>query len=150
MRFVLNSGALWIQETTLLISAWMVLFGASYGIKVGSHIGVDAVVRILSPKWRRWVSILAAVFCLIYCGIFLYGGWIYLAKVHSIHLELEDVPVERWVAHSFLIVGFSLLAFRIFQLLCAFVTGKSDNFSIVDEAAEALKTIEKEKSEEIR
>lgn len=150
MRFVMNTGALWIQETTLLTSAWMVLFGASYGIKVGSHIGVDAIIRLLTPKWRRWVSILAAVLCLIYCGIFLYGGWIYLEKVHSIHLELEDVPLERWVAHSILIIGFSLLAFRILQLLWAFIKGKSNSFSMADEAAEALKMLEKEKLEEAK
>lgn len=147
MRFVMNTGALWIQETTLLSSAWMVLFGESYGIKIGSHIRVDAIIRLLSPEWRRWVSIIAAILCLIYCGIFLYGGWIYLEKVYSIHLELEDVPIERWVAHSILLIGFGLLAFRIFQLLWVFVTGKSDSFSMVDEAAEALKILENEKSD---
>ncbi len=47
LRFVFNTGLGWIQEVMLLTSAWMVLLGASYGIKVGCHIGVDAVVRLL-------------------------------------------------------------------------------------------------------
>lgn len=149
MRFVMNSGALWIQETTLLISAWMVLFGASYGIKVGSHIGVDAIIRLLPSNWRRWISAFAALCCLVYCGLFIYGGWLYLEKVYSIHLELEDVPIERWVAHSILIIGFGLLAFRILQLLWVFVTGKADSFSMANEAAEALRSIQNEKNEEV-
>ena len=34
MRFGFNTGFMWTQELTLHMSAWFVLFGASYGIKV--------------------------------------------------------------------------------------------------------------------
>jgi C4-dicarboxylate transporter DctQ subunit len=44
MRFGFGVGVMWAQELTLHLSAWMVLFGVSYGIKVGSHIGVYALV----------------------------------------------------------------------------------------------------------
>ena len=47
MRFMFGIGVMWAQELTLHLSAWMVLFGVSYGIKVGAHIGVDALVKIM-------------------------------------------------------------------------------------------------------
>lgn len=147
-RFVFNMGFLWMQEITLLTSAWMVLIGASYVLKIGAHIGVDAVVRILSPTAQRWVSAFAAVLCLVYCGLFLYGGWLYLQKVYSIHLELEDVALQRWVAHSVLLIGFGLLSIRFLQLLWAFVTGKATGFRLTDEATEALKELEHERAQE--
>ena len=56
LRFGFNSGIHWAQEVTLHASAWFVLFGISYGVKVGAHIGVDAVVRLLAPEAKRIVS----------------------------------------------------------------------------------------------
>ncbi|WP_372836430.1 TRAP transporter small permease, partial [Pontibacterium sp.] len=37
LRFGFNTGIHWAQEVTLLIAAWFVLYGASYGVKVGAH-----------------------------------------------------------------------------------------------------------------
>lgn len=148
LRFGFNTGFLWMQEVTLLTSAWMVLLGASYCLKVGAHIGVDAVVRLIPAGPRRWVSVFAAALCLFYCGLFLYGGWIYLKTMHMIEVELEDVALERWIAHSILLIGFGLLSIRTLQLLWAFATGKATSFRLADEAAEALRELEEEREEE--
>ena len=59
MRFGFNTGFLWVQELTLHASAWLVLFGAFYGIKVDAHIGVDSVIKMIPSRPRRWVSMAA-------------------------------------------------------------------------------------------
>lgn len=138
MRFGFNSGISWAQEATLHLSAWMVLFGASYGVKVGSHIGVDAFVRLLPRAPRRFISLLAVIGCLAYCSLFSYGAWIYLAKIHSIGIELEDIPVAKWLAHSILLIGMVLLGIRFIQLAYAIITDKADGFTFADEAKEAM------------
>ncbi len=142
MRFGFNTGFMWMQELTLHMSAWMVLFGASYGVKVGAHIGVDAVIKLVSPEKRRWLSMIAVILCLVYCVLILYGGWIYLAKVYSISIELDDMPVQKWVAHSILFFGFILLSVRFLQLFRDIYTGKASGFNLADEAANALKEAE--------
>lgn len=141
MRFVFNTGLLWADELTLHLSAWMVLFGASYGLKVGSHLGVDAVVRLIPPGPRRWVSTLAAALCLVYCGLFLYGSWGYLSEMYKIQVELETMPVQAWAAHSVLLLGFGLLGVRCVQFMVAFATGRASTFRIANEAAEALEEL---------
>lgn len=150
LRFVFNTGLPWIQELTLLTSAWMVLFGASYGIKVGCHIGVDAVVRLFPSGPRRWISIVATLLALVYCGLFIYGAWIYLSKMYLIGIELQDIAVPRWLGHSILLIGFVLLAYRLLQLLWAFVRGRASGFRLADEAAEALKVAEEVRATERR
>lgn len=150
LRFVFNTGYLWIQEITLLISAWMVLFGASYALKVGAHIGVDAVVRLIPTGARRWISVFATLLCLAYCGFFLYGGWLYLKQMYMIHIELEDVALERWIAHSILLIGFGMLSVRLLQLLWAFIAGRASGFRLADEAAEALRDHEGSDGKESR
>lgn len=147
LRFVFNTGFLWMEELTLHLSAWMVLFGASYGVKIGSHIGVDAVVRLLPSKARRVVGVIAVVLCLIYCALFLIGSWGYLAKLVKIGIEMEDLPVKKYLAHSILLIGFVMLAVRFSEVGWNIIQGKSEGFRHADEAKEALKELEKERQQ---
>lgn len=139
LRYGFNTGISFGTELTQHLSAWMVLFGASYGIKVGSHIGVDAFVRILPPRGRRAMSTLAVLLALAYCALILYGSWEYLRKMYKIQVELQDMPIQRWVAHSPLIFGYLLLALRLIKLLGRILTGKAEGFSLADEAKESMK-----------
>jgi C4-dicarboxylate transporter DctQ subunit len=141
LRFGFNTGMIWADELVLHLSAWMVLLGASYGVKVGSHIGVDVVVRLLPAAARRIVTLFAIALCLIYCWLFIQGSWVYLQKVHRIGIELEDLPIEKWLAHSILLIGFVLLAIRFLLLGWHVLQGKSDSFGFADEAKDALETL---------
>lgn len=138
MRFGFNSGIHWAQEVTLLIAAWFVLYGASYGVKVGAHIGVDVFVKLLPHNVHRGFTLLAVVLCLIYCGLFLYGSWIYLAKMKMIGIELEDLPVPKWIPMSILVIGFALLALRFAQLGWKVLNNEAEGFHFEDEAQEAM------------
>jgi C4-dicarboxylate transporter DctQ subunit len=138
-RYGFGHGELWVEELTLHMSAWLVLFGASYGVRVGSHIGVDAIVRLLSPSSRRLVTLAALTLCLVYCGLFMQGAWVYLAKMQMIGIELEDIPIQKWIAHSILFIGFVLLLVRFLELGWKVFRGEVDGFKLVDEAKEALK-----------
>ncbi len=73
LRFMFGFGFMWLQELTLHIAAWFVLFGASYGVKVGAHIQVDTVVNALSKGPKRIAGVIALTSGLIYCGLVLYG-----------------------------------------------------------------------------
>jgi C4-dicarboxylate transporter DctQ subunit len=146
LRFGFGIGLMWSQELTLHLSAWMVLFGASYGVKVGSHIGVDALVKTLSPLVRRIVSGVAVIACLCYCGLFASGAWVYLHKMYKIGIELDDMPIQKWVAHSILLIGMILLAYRLLMLLWAIFTGKAEGFQLADEAKESMHLAEETKA----
>ncbi len=145
LRFGFGTGLMWAQELTLHLSAWMVLFGASYGIKVGSHIGVDALVKILPPAARKVVSVVAILACIAYCGLFAKGAWVYLSKIYSIGIEMEDMPIPKWIAHSILFIGMILIAIRLIILLVNIFTGKADGFHMVDEAKESMHLAEEAK-----
>ncbi|PID75728.1 MAG: C4-dicarboxylate ABC transporter permease [Deltaproteobacteria bacterium] len=148
MRFGFNSGWIWSQELTLHMSAWFVLFGASYGIKVGSHIGMDAFVRLFPTLGRRILTAIACVLALTYCGLILYGSWIYLGRMKKIGIELEDMAIQAWVAHGILLFGFLFLTIRILEVLWAVSTGKADCFKHADEAKESMALAEDLQEEE--
>ena len=163
MRFGFGTGLLWSQELTLYLSAWFVMFGISYGLKVGAHIGVDAVVKLFPTHIQRFVSSIAVILCLVYCGLFLYGTWIYLHTMFRLGIGMEDLSfplwflhmwseetlvawridpedplVPLWMAQGILIVGFVLFSIRLLELLWAIATGKETGFRHKDEAEESM------------
>lgn len=142
MRFGFNTGFMWSQELTLHMSGWFVLFGASYGLKVGSHIGMDAFVKLFPRTGRRILSGIAAVLALIYCGLIFYGSWIYLKKMKMIGIDLEDMPIPTWIAHGMLLVGFTFLIIRLLIILFSIITDKAEGFKHADEAKESMELAE--------
>jgi len=149
MRFGFNTGFMWSQELTLYMSAWFVLLGASYGLKVGSHIGMDAFVKLFSTIGRRILTALGCVLGLIYCALILYGSFVYLKKVKRIGIGLEDIPaLPAWIAQSILVIGFAFLAIRLLILLKAVIVGETDCFRHADEAKESMTIVEELKKEE--
>lgn len=146
LRFVFNTGMMWAQELTLHMAAWMVILGAPYGLKVGSHIGIDAFVRALNPRTARLVTALAVLAGLAYCGLFGYGSWVYAKKMWVTGIELEDMDIPRWLAHgAMLLLGFALLAMRLLTLLWKLYTGQASGFSLADEAKESMALAEEAK-----
>ena len=49
LRYGFNHSLIWGLEVTLILFAWLVLFGISYGFKVTAHLGVDAVTNLFGP-----------------------------------------------------------------------------------------------------
>ena len=139
MRYGFNSGYTWALELTGLFFAVMIFVGVSYGVRVGAHIGVDALVKLMPSGPRRATSIVVVLLCLLYAGLVIYGSWIYVSKMREVGIELEDLPLPIWIARSILPLGYALLALRFGQVLWALVTGKSDSLHLGDEVAEAMK-----------
>jgi len=148
MRFGFNTGFMWSQELTLHMSAWFVLFGSSYGLKVGSHIGMDAFIKLFPRTMRRILSGIAAILAISYCSLIFYGSWIYLKKMKMIGIELEDIPVPAWLAHGMLVVGFAFLIIRLMIILWSIITNKADGFKHADEAKESMAIVEEIQGED--
>lgn len=166
LRFVFSVGILWIQEFTLITSAWFVLIGASYGIKVGAHIGIDVFVRMLGPAAQKFIGLLAVALALVYCGMFLYSSWLYLSDVFTYADPLEDTPIPGliygllaestwealkvdtydpripvWFADGPLLICFTLLGIRLLQVGHGIIKGTAQGFTFADEARDAMEHV---------
>lgn len=146
MRYVFDAGWTWALEMTSIFFATMIFVGISYGVRVGAHIGIDALVNKMPSAMRRWTSVLVVLLCLVYAGLVIYGSLIYVSKMKDVGVELEDLPIPIWVVRSIMTFGYGLLAFRFTQVLWALLTGKSDSLHLGDEVAEAMKLQSKEES----
>ncbi|MCF8159069.1 MAG: TRAP transporter small permease [Polaromonas sp.] len=139
MRYGFNSGLSWALELTTVFFAFMIFVGISYGVRVGSHIGVDALVKMMPHNTRRNVSILAVLLSLLYVGLVLTGASTYVLKMKEVGIEFEDMPIERWQVLIIMPIGFLLTGWRFLQILVGLITGKTDSLRLADEAAEAMR-----------
>ena len=167
-RFFFNTGFLWIQELTLTLCGWFVLFGMSYGVKVGAHIGVDAFVKNLAPRAKKITALITASVCIICCGLFLKGSWDYLSQMYQIGVPMEDINLPQfflksidpefawdvlkidvedgavpiWLSQSILIIGFLMLTWRFVELFIGILRNQISGLQFADEAKESMHLID--------
>ena len=148
LRYVFNSGFVWALELTVYLFAWLVLFGMSYGVKVGAHIGVDAFVRLFPDKVQRVFGLIVVIAGLIYGTILLIGSWDYVSKLFLIGIESEDLPIPQWLPMAILPIGVALLMFRIAQGGYRIITGQQSGLMIGDEARHTIEDFKHQMEED--
>ncbi len=138
-RYVFNTNYSWNLELTTVCFAIMIFIGISYGVRVGSHIGVDALVKLLPARQRRATAIVVVLLCLVYVGFVMVGSTEYVSKMKSVGIEFDDMPIERWQVLIVVPIGYAMVGFRFLQILWNLITGKTTSLHLADEAADAMK-----------
>lgn len=152
-RYGFNSGWTGALELTRILFAWMILFGMSYGLKQGIHLGVDALIRTFPKPLFRAVALFGAFCTALYAIMLLSADWLsvfganssggaifYWKRFFDIGLGLDDLRypvfiqeafgmqerVQRWIAYLILPIGLALLAFRALQGLVLIWNGERE------------------------
>lgn len=138
MRYVFNASILWGIEASTYLFGWLVLIGISYGVKVGGHIGVDALVNLLPARGKKTAGLIAGLLCVLYAVFMLIGSWNYFSTVFEIGVTGDDIPIQRWIMIIILPVGFLLLLYRLLQMTWRILRGEEGGFKLANEAADAV------------
>lgn len=75
-----NSNILWALELTVFLFGWLVLLGASYAVKKNAHLGVDAIINMVSPPARRVLALVSVTICIAFSFLLFKGAWDYWAN----------------------------------------------------------------------
>jgi C4-dicarboxylate transporter DctQ subunit len=164
VRYVFNGNILWALEVTVFLFAWLVLLGASYGVKHSVHLGVDIVINALSPGARKALALVAVTACLAFSFLILKGSWDYWYPfiTERAFLETEDVPmpdflqflstwfndgeryenIPRFIPYFALPLGMGLLTFRYIQAVYRILTGEIDRLIASHEAEDAVENLQ--------
>lgn len=144
LRYVFNSGYVWALELTIFLFAWLVLFGMSYGVRVGAHIGVDLLVKKLPPAVAKVVGLVSIALCMLYAGLLAYGGYTDIDLLLTIGIEAEDLPIPLWIPKLILPLGFALLFIRLAQAGWELLSGQGTGIHLADEVDEAIEHLKHE------
>jgi C4-dicarboxylate transporter DctQ subunit len=137
-RYIFNYSFVWALELNGVLFAWLIFLGMSYGVRVGAHIGVDAVVKLLGRRAARTVGIVAATTCIIYATLVTIGGVQYVRKMYDVGIMMQDLPFEQWIPRLVLPLGFAILGLRFAWVLIRMLRGDAVHL-LGDEARDALK-----------
>ena len=152
-RYGFNSGWGGALEFNRILFAWMILFGMSYGLKTGLHLGVDAAIRAFPKPLFKAAAVFGAFATLLYAAILLSADWLqlfgaktsggavfYWQRFFNVGIGLDDLRypvfiqevfgvqerVQRWIAYLMLPIGLALLGFRSIEAMIAIATGKRE------------------------
>ncbi len=75
-----NSNILWGLELTVFLFGWLVLLGASHAVRKGAHLGVDALINVISAPARRVLGLISVAVCIGFSCLLLKGAWDYWAN----------------------------------------------------------------------
>ena len=105
-RYVFNSNILWALELTVFMFAWLVLLGASYAVKKTAHLGVDAILNMVSPKLKRICGFMAAAVCVLFALMMFKGAWDYYANYANLPAFKDEgflagYNIGRWFPIGF-------------------------------------------------
>ncbi len=164
-RYVFNDNILWGLEATVYLFAWLVILGASYGVKKHVHIGVDVVVNMAPPTVRKILGILSISACIAFAVLMLVGSWNYWYPYFDVNdrswYETNDLPMpeflqfmsdwinagERYEKMPRVIpfiampIGLLLLTIRFLQQGWSIITGKTEKIIAGHEVEDELNEV---------
>lgn len=159
-RYFLNTNILWGLEATVFLFAWLVLIGASYGVKKTFHIGIDVVLNFFPASLRKIITLFAGLACILYAGLLLKGAWDYWSPFIGTRAfyETDDIPIPffltwlkdvfndgeayeklpRFIPYFALPFGMALLLWRFIQATYRVATSQQDLLIASHEAEDLM------------
>jgi TRAP-type C4-dicarboxylate transport system permease small subunit len=111
LRNLGDGGFPWADEALRIMVLWLALLGGVAASRDNRHIAIDALARILPPRWQAAVGALVAALTASICGLI---GWHALSFVGDAR-EFEDKllgGLPAWWFQSILPVAFLWIAYR--------------------------------------
>lgn len=75
MRYLFSSAFSWSEEIARYLMIWVSFLGAGLALQQGLHIGVEALVTRISPRKRRWVSLVSKAAVFFFLVVLTVGGF---------------------------------------------------------------------------
>ena len=86
LRYVFDTGVIWMQESVTWMHAAVFRVGAAYTLLHEEHVRVDIFYRKMGPRRRALVDMLGVLlFLLPLCGFLAWMAWDFAATSWSIH-----------------------------------------------------------------
>lgn len=135
MRYVFMSAITWLDELVHIEVIFLTFFGASLGIKYGSHIAVDVLKnRIAREPYRSLLEAFTHLAAAAYIATVVYFGMnLYVAMSRFTHFT-PALRIPKHYLYLIVCIGLSLIvirsAIRFWQALASLATGSTTEVKI--------------------
>jgi TRAP-type mannitol/chloroaromatic compound transport system permease small subunit len=107
LRYGLNLGWIWLQESVTYLHALVFMVAAAWAFQTDDHVRVDIFYRGRSERYRNWVDLVGTVILLVPFSLFLlFIAWDYVAAswaTREASREAGGLPLV-WLLKSLILV----------------------------------------------
>jgi TRAP-type C4-dicarboxylate transport system permease small subunit len=107
MRYFFKTGIYWSEEVATACFVWSVFIGAAAGYKHKAHVGVDMLINLCNPTWKKLPTIAVDAILLLINGYITYIAVIYLSL--SYKKPTPVLGISTAYISSSILVSFSLM-----------------------------------------
>lgn len=132
-----DNGFGWSQRLALVLVVWVGLLGGSMATRQNRHITVDAVRRVVPPRFARGFEILSGTVTVVTCVFLAVIGGLYCRgniddwlEAERLAFKFESIPIPYWGATLAMPVGFGLMAARFLGRLIVGSDPASDGHQV--------------------
>jgi TRAP-type C4-dicarboxylate transport system permease small subunit len=113
-RYFLHLSTDWQDELSVFLIVGAVFMSAASIQARRGHVGIEAIVGLLSPKVNHWRQFAVDVTSFLFCAFFSWKSWVLLdeAWVEGFHSESTWGP-PLWIPYSLMTVGMTLLSLQL-------------------------------------
>lgn len=120
MRYLFDTGWIWLQESVTWMHAMVFFIGAAYTLEREEHVRVDILYQRMDPRGQAWVNVLGVLLLLLpTCGLMLWSSADYVAaswRVREVSQEAGGLPA-LYVLKAVIPVSAVLLSLQGLALL---------------------------------
>ena len=100
-----------LLEIQWYLFAAVFLLGAGYGLLKNSHVRIDFISGMLSPRTRNWIDVGGIVLALFpFCFICIYLSWpLFIQAYNTGEMSSNAGGLIRWPVYAMIPLGFGLL-----------------------------------------
>jgi TRAP-type C4-dicarboxylate transport system permease small subunit len=125
-REIFVSGVSWADELARFAGLAVIFLGVPALLMRDEHVKVDTFINMMPERARRFFVIANDLLMVLFCGLFVYAGYLFLLRASRFSTPALGVPNLIWYMPA--IVGMSLmLLVAIDRAVSALVSGPKDD-----------------------
>ena len=91
-RYVMNDTPTWAEALAMLLVLFVTAFGLAVGVRDAGHIGLESLVALLPPAWRRRAELLVHALVGLFGALMVRGGWVWASAKWGEKKPMLPVP----------------------------------------------------------
>ncbi len=129
-QFLPDGGIPWADSVLKSTVLWLAMLGALTAAREDKHLGMDALVHVLSPNGKRIARTLALIFAALVAGYVAYYGYQYVLLERESPSDSNSV-IPGWIVAAIFPIAFVGMALRflLHAVNAARATGGTDKHS---------------------
>jgi C4-dicarboxylate transporter, DctQ subunit len=109
------------EEVIVYLIIWAIMIVSSQLVRRDGHVRPDLVLRLLPPRWLRFVEIFNCLVAIVFCGALVWYGWeIVDTSLLISETSSTDLQFPMWIYYLALPVGSALMLLRYILRLVRF------------------------------